>query len=33
MPNDKRVVVIASRNADKVRELRELFAGLPSDIR
>ena len=28
-----RTVVIASRNADKVRELRELFEGLPFDIR
>ncbi len=28
-----RTVVIASRNADKVREIRELFAGLPFEIR
>jgi XTP/dITP diphosphohydrolase len=28
-----RIVVLASRNRDKVRELRELFAGLPFDVR
>ncbi|MBC8426471.1 hypothetical protein H8E07_20335 [bacterium] len=33
MSRDKRVVVIASRNADKLRELGELFAGLPFEIR
>jgi non-canonical purine NTP pyrophosphatase (RdgB/HAM1 family) len=33
LSRDTRVVVIASRNADKLRELRELFAGLPFDVR
>ncbi len=33
MASRNRVVVIASRNADKVRELREIFADLPFDIR
>ncbi|MBU0743398.1 hypothetical protein KJ554_13780, partial [bacterium] len=32
MSRTKRLVVIASRNADKLRELRELFAGLPFDV-
>ena len=33
MSREQRVVVIASRNADKQRELGELFAGLPFDVR
>jgi len=33
LARDDRIVVIASRNADKIRELRELFAGLPFAIR
>lgn len=33
MPHRLRTVVIASRNADKMRELRELFAGLPFEVR
>ncbi len=32
MPNTMRKVVIASRNEDKVREMRELCAGLPFDV-
>jgi len=33
LSREQRVVVIASRNADKQRELGELFAGLPFDVR